>query len=100
LPLQVFAEIETTMHLIPTGYPPHKTVRGIRFAMRSDALFVHVLVTYAALESVEQRADGNDDNVWSRFAMHRGKFEQIANRKYAGRQIEDDGSIALQPSDV
>jgi hypothetical protein len=88
------------MRLIPTGYPPHKTVRGIRFAMRSDALFVHVLVTYAALEGVEPRADSTGDNLWSRFAKHRGRFEQIANRKYAGRQIEDDGSIAVHPADV
>ena len=88
------------MGLTPTGYPPHKTVRGIRFAMRSDALLVHVLVTYAALESVEQRAASNGDNVWSQFAKHRDRFEQIANRKYAGRQIEDDGSIAVQSADV
>jgi hypothetical protein len=88
------------MRLAPTGYPPHKTVRGIRFAMRSDALFVHVLVTYAALESVEQRAASNGDNVWSQLAKHRDRFEQIANRKYACRQIEDDGSIAVHPADV
>ncbi len=87
------------MRLAPSGIPPHKSARGIRFTMLSGPHFVPVLIAYAALDGIEGPSTEAADHV-ARFARHRNRFEQIANEKYTRGQIEDDGSIAVRPDDV
>jgi uncharacterized protein DUF1488 len=87
------------MRLASTGLPAHTSARGIRFAMLNGPHFVHILVTYAALDGIEGQNKEVADYV-ARFAGRRDSLEQIANDKYARGQIEDDGSIAVRPGDV
>ena len=44
------------MGLAPTGYPAHKSIRGVHFTMLNGPQFVYVFVTYAALDDVEAPA--------------------------------------------
>ena len=87
------------MSLAPTGYPAHKSIRGIHFTMRNGPQFVHVMVTYAALDHVEAPAAAGGDHV-ARFTRHRDRFEQVANIKFARGQVEDVGSITVLPGDL
>ena len=86
------------MSLAPTGYPAHKSIRGIHFTMRNGPQFVHVMVTYAALDHVEAPAAAGD--YIARFTRHRDRFEQVANSKFARGQVEDVGSITVLPGDL
>ena len=87
------------MGLAPTGYPAHKSIRGVHFTMLNGPQFVYVLVTYAALDRVEALAAGGGDYV-ARFTRHRDRFEQIANSKFARGKVEDVGSITVLPGDL
>jgi hypothetical protein len=87
------------MGLAPTGYPAHKSIRGIHFTMLNGSQFVHVMVTYAALDHVEAPAAAGGDHV-ARFTRHRDRFEQVANSKFARGQVEDAGSITVLPGDL
>jgi hypothetical protein len=86
------------MGLAPTGYPAHKSIRGIHLTMRNGSQFVHVMVTYAALDHVEAPAAAGD--YIARFTRHRDRFEQVANSKFARGQVEDAGSITVLPGDL
>jgi hypothetical protein len=86
------------MGLAPTGYPAHKSIRGVHFPMLNGPQFVYVLVTYATLDRVEALAAGGD--YVARFTRHRDRFEQIANSKFARGQVEDVGSIKVLPGDL
>ena len=86
------------MDLSPTGYPAHKSIRGVHFTMLSGPQLVYVFVTYAALDGVEALAAGGD--YVARFTRHRDRFEQIANSKFARGQVEDVGSITVLPGDL
>jgi hypothetical protein len=81
-----------------TGYPAHKSIRGIHFTMRNGPQFVHVMVKYAALDHVEAPAAAGD--YIARFTRHRDRFEQVANSKFARGQVEDAGSITVLPGDL
>jgi len=85
--------------LAPTGYPAHKSVRGIRFTLQNGPQLVDVLVTYAALDELEVPAEGGGDH-YARFAKHRDRFEKVANHKYIRGAVEPDGSIELLPGDL
>ena len=60
------------MDLSPTGYPAHKSIRGVHFPMLNGPQFVYVLVTYATLDRVEALAAGGD--YVARFTRHRDRF--------------------------
>jgi hypothetical protein len=62
------------MGLAPTGYPAHKSIRGVHFTMLNRPQFVYVLVTYAALDRVEALAAGGD--YVARFTRHRDRFDR------------------------
>ena len=66
--------------------------------MRNGTQFVHVMVTYAALDHVEAPAAAGD--YIARFTRHRDRFGQIANSKFARGQVEDAGSITVLPGDL
>ena len=78
------------MGLAPTGYPAHKSIRGIHFTMLNGSQFVHVMVTYAATTGGDHVA---------RFTRHRDRFKQVAISKFARGQVEDVGSITVLPGD-
>ena len=87
------------MSLAPTGYPAHKSIRGVHFTMLNGPQLVYVVVTYAALDGVEAPAATAGDYV-ARFTRHRDRFEQIANSKFARGQVEDVGSVTVLPGDL
>ena len=78
--------------LLSTGYPTNVTIRGVRFAMLDQLRgIVEVLVTHAALDRIEAKADGRTDYL-GRFEKHRERFERIANDKFGRGEFEDDGA--------
>ena len=88
------------MGLAPTGYPAHKSIRGIHFPMLNGPQFLYVLVTYATLDHVEAPAAAAAGDYVARFTRHRDRFEQIANSKFARGQVADVGSITVLPGDL
>jgi hypothetical protein len=86
------------MDLSPTGFPAHKSIRGVHFTMRDGPQLIYVSVTYAAIDHVEAPAAAGD--YVARFTRHRDRFEQIANSKFARGQMEDVGSIKVLPGDL
>jgi hypothetical protein len=87
------------MRLLPIAYPAHENIRGVQFAMLDFGELVHVLVTNAALDRVEEPVASGGNHL-ARFAKHRDRFEQVANDKYIRGQAEPSGSIAVLPSDL
>jgi Protein of unknown function (DUF1488) len=87
------------MHLVPIAYPAHASIRGVQFAMLDLGMLVHILVTHAALDRIEEPTAGDEGHV-ARFAKHRGRFEQVASDKYARGDFEPSGSIAVHPGDL
>jgi hypothetical protein len=87
------------MQLLPIAYPAHASIRGVQFAMLDLGMLVHILVTHAALDRIEKPTEGDDGYV-ARFAKHRGRFEQVANDKYARGDVEPSGTIAVLPGDL
>jgi hypothetical protein len=88
------------MDISPTGYPAHKSIRGVHFPMLNGPQFVYVLVTYATLDHVEAPAAAGDYVARFIIMRHRDRFEQIANSKFARGQVEDVGSIKVLPGDL
>ena len=87
------------MSLAPTGYPAHKSIRGVHFTMLNGPQLVYVFVTYAALDGVEALAAAAATTL----RASRGTeidFEQIANSKFARGQVEDVASITVLPGDL
>lgn len=62
-------------------------------------MLVAVLVAHAALQSIEWSPPGSGDYL-ARFGKHRSRLEQIAIRKHGRGQIEENGSIIVQESDL
>ena len=87
------------MGLSSIAQPAHETIRGVKFAMRDGGLLVPVLVMHAALQVIEWSPPGSGDYL-ARFEKHRGQLERIAEKKHLRGQIEGDGSIIVQRSDV
>jgi hypothetical protein len=79
--------------------PAHETIRGVKFAMRDGGVNVSILVAHAALQVIEWSPPGSGDYL-ARFDRHRNQLEQIAGKKHMRGQIEGDGSILVQRSDV
>ena len=87
------------MSLSSVAQPPHETIRGVRFAMLDGTVLVTVMVAHAALQVIEWSPPGSGDYL-ARFQKHRDRLEQIASKKHGRGQIEEDGSIAVQKSDL
>ena len=79
--------------------PAHETIRGVKFAMRDGGVIVPILVAHAALQVIEWSPPGSGDYL-ARFEKHRDRLEQIAGSKHQRGQIEDDGTILVQRTDV
>lgn len=79
--------------------PAHETIRGVKFAMRNGGVIVPILVAHAALQVIEWSPPGSGDYL-ARFEKHRDRLEQIAGNKHLRGQIEDDGTILVQRTDV
>jgi hypothetical protein len=67
--------------------------------MRDGGVIVSILVAHAALQVIEWSPPGSGDYL-ARFDKHRNRLEQIAGKKHMRGQIEGDGSIFVQRSDV
>ena len=87
------------MGLSSLAQPAHETIRGVKFAMRDGGVTVSILVAHAALQVIEWSPPGSGDYL-ARFDKHRNWLEQIAGKKHLRGQIEGDGSILVQRSDV
>jgi len=89
---------EIRVALSPVALPPHKTVRGVQFAMLDGTALVIILVSQAALLAIERSPAGTGDYL-TRFQKHRSAFEEIASNKHTRGQIEENGSIIIQQGD-
>ena len=87
------------MALSSIAQPAHETIRGVKFAMRDGGMLVSILVMHAALQVLEWSPPGSGDYL-ARFDRHRDRLERIAHKKHIQGQIEGDGSIVVQKSDV
>ncbi len=87
------------MGLSSIAQPAHETIRGVKFAMRDGGLLVPILVAHAALQVIEWSPPGSGDYL-ARFEKHRDRLEGIASKKHLRGQIEGDGFIVVQRSDV
>ena len=87
------------MCLSSIGNPAWKTIRGVRFAMRYGPTLVAVLITHSALEDIEH-IPCESGGPLARFEKHRDAFERAASTKYQRGQLEDDGVVVVQPSDL
>lgn len=67
--------------------------------MLDGARLVPVLIAHAALQTIEWSAPQTGDYL-AHFRKHRNKLERIASRKHARGQIEENGSIIVQGSDL
>ena len=88
-----------TMSLSSVGNPAWNTVRGVRFAMLYGSTLVAVLVTHAALDDIERVAPGVGGHL-ACFKKHRDAFEQAASAKHQRGQLEENGAVIVQPSDL
>jgi hypothetical protein len=87
------------MGLSSTAQPAHETIRGVKFAMQDGTTLVAVLVAHAALQSIEWSPPGSGDYL-ARFKKNRERLEKIASRKHGRGQIEKNGSIVVEKSDL
>ena len=81
------------------GNPAWVTIRGVRFAMRNGPTRVAVLVTHDAVDDVEKAAAG-DGGPLARFNKHRDRFEQVASAKHQRGQVDEDGLVIVDVSDL
>jgi Protein of unknown function (DUF1488) len=79
--------------------PAHETIRGVKFAMRDGGALVSILVMHGALQMIEWSPPGSGDYL-ARFEKHRNRLEEVAIKKHLRGQVEDDGSVVVQRSDV
>lgn len=87
------------MGLSSTAQPPHETIRGVKFAMLDGTMLVAILVAHAALQSIEWSPPGSGDYL-ARFERNRDRLEKIASKKHGRGQMEQNGSIVIQKSDL
>jgi hypothetical protein len=90
---------DTGMSLSPMGNPAWNTIRGVRFVMRHGPTLIAVLITNAALEDIE-RIPAAAGGRLACFKEHRDTFEQAASAKHGRGQLEEDGTIVVQPGDL
>jgi len=87
------------MSLSSVANPAWETIRGVRFGMLRGPTLVAVLVTYAALDDIKLPTAANGGYL-ACFNSHRDAFEQAASAKYRRGQLEEDGSVYVQPADL
>lgn len=87
------------MGLSSIAQPAHETIRGVKFAMRDGSALVPILVAHAALQVIEWSPPGSGDYL-ARFEKYRERLERVAAKKHLQGQVEGDGSIVVQRSDV
>ena len=86
------------MVLSPVAIPPHKTVRGVQFAMLDGTALVTIVVSHAAIKAIEPSPNWSGDYL-TRFQKHKSAFERIASNKHARGHIEENGSIIIREGD-
>ena len=62
-------------------------------------MLVAILVAHAALQSIEWSPPGSGDYL-ARFERNRDRLEKIASKKHGRGQMEQNGSIVIQKSDL
>jgi hypothetical protein len=67
--------------------------------MREGGMLLFVVVSHAALEDMEQSTPGAEDHL-GRFQKNRSTFELIASQKYERGEIEENGFIFVQKTDL
>ena len=87
------------MSLTPIAQPAHNTIRDVRFAMREGGILMFVVVSHGALEIMGASTPGPDDHL-GRFEKYRSAFERIAIQKYERGDIDEDGFIFIQKTDL
>jgi hypothetical protein len=87
------------MSLIPIANPAQETIRGVRFSMLDGTFFVSVLVTHGALNGIEPSEPGSLDHLTC-FRKHRRRLEHLASLKYDRGELEENGSVLVEASDV
>jgi hypothetical protein len=67
--------------------------------MRHGPTLIAVLITNAALEDIE-RIPAAAGGRLACFKEHRDTFDQAASAKHGRGQLEEDGTIVVQPGDL
>jgi Protein of unknown function (DUF1488) len=88
-----------SMSISSVGNPAWNTIRGVGFTMRTDQLFVQVLVTHDALDDIERHPSEVGGHL-ACFNRHRGAIEKVANAKYQRGQLEEGGLVIVQAGDL
>jgi hypothetical protein len=87
------------MSLLSVGNPAWETIRGVRFGMLYGPTLVAVLITHAALDDLELPSSEAEGHL-ARFNKHRATLEQAASAKHQRGQLEENGAVIVQVSDL
>jgi uncharacterized protein DUF1488 len=87
------------MGLLPVGNPAWETIRGVRFGMLYGPTLVAVLITHAALDDLELPSSGAEGHL-ACFNKHRAMLEHAASAKHQRGQLEENGAVIVQVSDL
>ena len=87
------------MSLTAIGNPAWETIRGVRFGMLRGSMLVPVLITHAAVGSIEPATPGVGGRL-ACFNKHRTAFEQIASAKHQRQQLGEGGMLIVEVGDL
>ena len=88
-----------TVSLEPAIYFAREQFNGVVFFMTDHHSLLSILVTHGALRELAGTSF-RDDEYLERFEDFRSKFELAANNKFLSGQLETDGSIRIEATDV